>query len=40
MKRVFALAAFAAVAATLTGTANAASFKGVVVAPEHGGVGQ
>ena len=34
MKRVFALAAFAAVAATLTGTANAASFKGVVVAKD------
>jgi hypothetical protein len=34
MKKVFALAAFVAVAATITGTANAASFKGVVVAKD------
>lgn len=34
MKRFLAFAAFAAVAATLTGTANAASFKGVVVAKD------
>jgi hypothetical protein len=34
MKRFLAFAAFAAVAATLTGTANAASFRGVVVAKD------
>jgi hypothetical protein len=34
MKRFLAFAAFAAIAATLTGTANAASFKGVVVAKD------
>lgn len=34
MKRLIAFAAFAAVAATLTGTANAASFRGVIVAKD------
>ena len=34
MKRFLAFAAFAAVAATLTGTADAARFKGVVVAKD------
>src|ERR1700693_2891469 len=34
MKRFLALAAFAVVAATLSGTANAASFKGIVVAKD------
>ena len=34
MKRLIAFAAFAAVAATLSGTANAASFKGVIVAKD------
>ena len=34
MKRLLAFAAFAAVAATLTGTADAARFKGVVVAKD------